>query len=609
MCTGRITRSATLAFAALSLLFCTTLAGADSLSGGTSHGIAMHGSPALPPDLVALPQANPDAPKGGRIVMGEVGGFDSLNPFTTLGRAPYWVTPLTVETLMVRAWDEPFTVYGLLAESLTTDEARTFVEFTLNANARFADGSPVTVEDVLWSFDALAAAHPRYSAAHAKVARAHATGPRSVRFDFNTADRELPLVLGLRPVLSRKDWQGRDLTASGMAVPLGSGPYAISAVDPGRSVTFRKRADWWAADLPVMRGQHNLDEIKVEYFADAGVHFEAFKAGVLTLFREAEASRWQRGYDFPRVSSGAVVKSEIPHERPAMMTGLAFNTRRAIFADWRVRQALIDSFNYEFINATINGGSEPRVASWFHNSALAMGPGPADAGVAALLGPFAASLPPDALLDLALPVADGSEANRAGLRRAGRLLEQAGWPVVEGRRVDAAGRPFEFEVLVALGSAEMRAVVTIWARALERLGIAARLVTVDNAQLNARLRDYDFDMTPIIRANSLSPGNEQTLYWGRAGVSEPGTRNVAGVDSPAVEAMVEELLAATDTDGFTTAVRALDRALMAGRYVIPLWFADRARLAHDRRLRFAADRLPVYGDGAGFLPEVWWWED
>ena len=581
----------------------------DSANGSTtSHGMAMHGSPALPPDFVSLPQTNPDAPKGGRIVMGEVGGFDSLNPFTTLGRAPAWVSALTVETLMGRAWDEPFSVYGLLAESVTTNDSRTFVEFTLREGARFADGSPVTVDDVLWSFDALAGAHPRYAAAHAKVARAHATGPRSLRFDFTEADRELPLILGLRPILSRQDWQGRDLKASGMQPPLGSGPYAVAAVDPGRSITFRKRADWWAADLPLMRGLHNFDEVKVEYFADGSVMFEAFKAGEIMVFREGQASRWVTGYDFARVKSGEVVKSEIPHGRPAMMTGLAMNSRRAIFADWRVRQALIDSFNFEFINATINGGTEPRARSWFWNSDLAMGDGPADPAVRALLAPFAASLPPDALDDLALPVSDGSEANRAGLRRAARLLEEAGWTVTAGRRVNAAGEPMAFEILVPIGGAEMRAVVTIWVRALDRLGIAARLVAVDDAQMTARLRDYDFDITPITRANSLSPGIEQLLYWGRGGVTQPGTRNIAGVDSPAVEAMIARLLAARDPGDFRTAVRALDRALMAGRHVIPMWFADRSRLAHDRRLHHATDRQPVYGDAAGFLPDIWWWQ-
>lgn len=608
--TGDFFRKAIMGLTVVSALAAVAPARADSSDPvTTSHGIAMHGSPALTPDFVALPQVNPDAPKGGRIVMGEVGGFDSLNPFTTLGRAPSWVSPLTVETLMGRAWDEPFSVYGWLAESITTNDSRTFVEFTLRDGGRFADGSPVTVDDVLWSFDALASAHPRYAAAHAKVSRAYATGPRSVRFDFAEPDRELPLILGLRPVLSRKDWEGRDLTASDMRAPLGSGPYAVAAVDPGRSITFRKREDWWARDLPLMRGQHNFDEVKFEYFADGSVMFEAFKAGEIMVFREGQASRWMTGYDFARIRDGSVVRSEIPHGRPAMMTGLAMNSRRPALADWRVRQALIDSFNFEFLNATINGGSEPRAQSWFWNSDLSMGTGAASEEVRALLAPFADSLPPDALEDLALPVSDGSEANRAGVRRADRLLQAAGWTVRNGQRTSATGEPLAFDILVPIGGAEMRAVVTIWIRALDRLGISARLVAVDDAQMNARLRDYDFDITPIVRANSLSPGIEQLLYWGRAGVTQPGTRNIAGVDSPAVEAMIAAMLDARTPQEFRAAVRALDRALMAGRHVIPMWFADRSRLAHDRRLHHATDRLPVYGDAAGFLPDIWWWQD
>lgn len=582
--------------------------GDSRLGTTTSHGIAMQGEPALPPDFVSLPQVNPEAPKGGRIVMGELGGFDSLNPYSILGRPPAWLAPLTVETLMGRAWDEPFTLYGLLAESITTDAARSYVEFTLRPEARFADGSPVTVEDVLWSFEALAKAHPRYASAHAKVSAARQIGPQSVRFDFKSPDRELPLLLGWRPVLSKKSWEGRDLSASGMTAPLGSGPYEVARVDPGRSITFKKRKDWWAKDLPLMRGQHNFDEVQVEYFTDSSVMFEAFKAGALSVYREGQAERWKSGYDFQRVISGEVLRAEIPHHRPALMTGLAFNTRRPLFADWRVRQALIDSFGFEFLNTTLNAGAEPRVPSWFGNSALGMPPGPAAPEVAALLAPYAKSLPPDLLEDLSLPISDGSEANRAGLRRASALLDAAGWQVVDGRRVNSQGAPFDFEILLPVGGAQMRAAVTIWARSLQRLGITARPIAVDDAQLTARLKDYDFDMTPILRANSLSPGTEQRLYWGGEGVTTPGTRNIVGVDSPAVEAMITALVGAETPADFTTAAQALDRALMAGRYVIPMWFADRSRLAHDRRLRFPADRLPLYGDAQGFLPEIWWWQ-
>ncbi|MDR5652931.1 extracellular solute-binding protein [Xinfangfangia sp. LG-4] len=569
----------------------------------------MYGEPALAPDFIALPQVNPDAPKGGRIVFGETGGFDSLNPFILKGRAPWGVASFTVETLLGRAWDEPFTLYGLLAESVITDEARTHVEFILRESARFADGSPVTVEDVIWSFHMLGEkGAPRFHAATQKVAQVVQTGPRSVRFDFAVADRELPLILGLRPILKKAQWDGRDFAASGLEPPMGSGPYVVAAQEPGRFITFRRNPDWWGKDLPYNRGQHNFDEIRFDYFSDANAVFEAFKAGVITSFRETSAARWATAYDFDRVASGAVVKSEIPHGRPSGMSGLAFNTRRPVFTDWRVREALIQAFNFEFINTTLNGAVEPRIASVFSNAPLAGGPGPAAGAVRDLLLPFADSLPPGALEGYALPATDGTAANRAGIRRAIALMAEAGWTVQEGQMKDAAGTPFTFEILLPQGAAEMRAVVNIYAAALDRMGIAPRVALVDPAQYQARTAAYDFDMTPWTVAVSLSPGNEQRLYWGRFGVEAPGTRNLPGIDSPAVEAMIDRMLTATDPADFTAAVQALDRALTAGRYAIPLWFADRGRIAHDSRLRYP-DHLPVYGDWQGFQPEVWWYAE
>jgi peptide/nickel transport system substrate-binding protein len=583
---------------------------ADPAAEGPAHAISMYGTPALPPDFVSLPQVNPDAPAGGRIVFGELGGFDSLNPYILRGRAPWGVAAFTVETLMGRAWDEPFTLYGLLAESVQTDAARSWVEFTLRPEARFADGSPVTVEDVIWSHDILASSgSPRYRAASAAVASVRQTGPRSVRFDLVAPDREMPLLLGLRPVLQKAQWEGRDFAASGLVAPVGSGPYVVAAHEPGRYIRFRRNPDWWGRDLAFNRGQHNIDELWFEYFADAGAMFEAFKAGEITTFRETSASRWLTGYDFPALRRGEVVKSEIPHRRPSGMIGLALNTRRAPLDDWRVREALLHSFNFEFVNATVNAGLEPRIASHFSNSDLGMRPGPATGAVRDLLAPFAADLPPGALEGYALPVSDGSEANRAGLRRAVALLAEAGWTPVDGRMRNDQGTALALEVLLPQGAADLRAAVTIWAAALERIGIELRITTVDSAQYTLRTNDYAFDITPMTRAMSLSPGTEQRLYWGREGVTLPGTRNWPGVDSPAVEAMIDAMLTAETTEAFQAAVRALDRALMAGRYVIPLWFADRGRIAHDARLRYPADRLPAYGDWQGFQPEVWWWQE
>ena len=575
-----------------------------------THGIAMYGAPALPPDFVSLPYANPDAPKGGRIVFGESGGFDSLNPYILKGNAPAGVSALTVETLMGRSYDEPFALYGLLAESVETDEARSFVAFTLREGARFSDGSPVTPEDVLWSFETLGTqGSPRYASAWAKIARAEKTGPRTVRFTFNTADRELPLILGLRPILKKAQWDGKDFTVSSLDPIIGSGPYVVGPFEPGRFISYVKNPDWWGADLPFNRGQHNFDEVRYDYFGDGGVVFEAFKAGDITSYREANPAAWAGNYAFPAVQSGEVVLSEIPHQRPSGIDGFVFNTRREIFADWRVREALIQAFNFEFINQTLTGGVQPRITSYFSNSTLGMTPGaPAEGREKALLAPFADSLLPGALEGYALPVSDGSEANRKGIREATRLLQEAGWTVTDGVLTNASGTPFAFDILLVQGEDDMLSIANIYVEALKRLGIAVTVTSVDSAQYKERTNVYDFDMTHYIRSLSLSPGNEQTLYWGAAGVTEPGTRNWMGMNSPAAEAMIQTLLTATDPEEFTAATRALDRVLTSGRYVVPIWYSDISRIAHAKQLRYP-DRLPIYGDWLGFQPDVWWYQD
>jgi len=576
----------------------------------TTHGIAMYGTPALPPDFVSLPYANPDAPKGGRIVFGESGGFDSLNPFILKGNAPAGVSALTVETLMGRSYGEPFALYGLLAESVETDAARSFVAFTLREGARFSDGSPVTPEDVLWSFETLGTkGSPRYAAAWAKIAKAEKTGPRTVRFTFNTEDRELPLILGLRPILKKAQWDGKDFTVSSLDPIIGSGPYVIGPFEPGRYISYVRNPDWWGADLPFNRGQHNFDEVRYDYFGDGGVVFEAFKAGDITSYREANPAAWASNYAFPAVQSGDVVLAEIPHQRPSGIDGFVFNTRREIFADWRVREALIQAFNFEFINQTLTGGVQPRITSYFSNSVLGMTPGtPAEGREQALLAPFADSLLPGALEGYALPVSDGSEANRKGIREATRLLEEAGWTVQNGVLTNAAGTPFAFDILLVQGEDDMLSIANIFIEALRRLGIAVTVTSVDSAQYKERTNAYDFDMTHYIRSLSLSPGNEQTLYWGSAGVTEPGTRNWMGMNSPAAEAMIKALLTATDPEEFTAATRALDRVLTSGRYVVPIWYSDVSRIAHAKQLHYP-DRLPIYGDWLGFQPDVWWYKE
>lgn len=571
----------------------------------------MYGKPALPPDFAALPYANPDAPKGGRMVFGEVGGFDSLNPYILKGRAPWGIRTHVFESLMGRNWDEPFALYGLLAESVETGESREWVEFVLRDEARFSDGTPVTVEDVLWSMETVAEeGNPRYRTAWMKVASAEQTGPRSVRFTFNEPDNELPLLMGLRPILKKADWEGVDFAESSLRVPVGSGPYVIGAFEPDRFISFERNPDYWGNDLNFNQGQNNFDTIRYDYFVDAGVRFQAFRAGELSVYREGSPALWQSEYDFPAVRSGEMLKAEIPHERPSGMSGFVFNTRREIFQDWRVRDALIHAFNYEFINASLNGDILPRRTSFFSNSELGMRDGPAEGRVRELLEPFADELVPDAFEAYELPSSDGQPRNRRNMRRATQLLEEAGWTVQDGVLRNEAGEPFSFEMLLTTGSNESanisyEALANVYGDALRRLGIDMRITQVDSAQFNERITEYDYDMVSRSWNLSLSPGNEQTLYWGREGVTSPGTRNYMGVDSAAIEAMIDHMLQTRDREEFVAAIRAMDRVLTTGRYVIPFWFNDKSYVAHDADLTYP-ETLPVYGDWIGWMPEVWW---
>ena len=311
-----------------------------------SHGIAMYGEPALPADFTALPYVNPDAPKGGSIRFAEPGTYDSLKPWVLKGNPVFFGTMAFVaESLMYRSIDEPFTLYGLLAESVETDDSRSWIEFTLRADAKFSDGSPVTVEDVIWSYETLGTqGHPRYLGAWEKVEKIEQTGERKVRLTFNTQDRELPLIMGLRPILKKAQWEGKDFTQSGLDVPIGSGPYVVDQFDAGRMISFKRNPDYWGKDLPINAGRNNLDSIRYDYFGDANAMFEAFRAGEVDVWRELSPVKWETEFAFPRVTSGEVVKSEIGNQRPSGIMGLVMNTRNPIFADWRVRQAKIEAF-------------------------------------------------------------------------------------------------------------------------------------------------------------------------------------------------------------------------------------------------------------------------
>ena len=587
---------------------------AGSPARSDDHGIALYGEPALPADYAHLPQANPDAPKGGRFVDGQVGSFDSLNPHIQAGQVPWQLRFLAYESLMGRAWDEPFTLYGLLAETVEVSDDGRSVTYTLRPEARFSDGSPVTPADVIWSFDVLGreGANGRYRAAHERVTDVAQVGERGVRFTIEAADRELLMTLGMGPVMKAAQWEGREdaFFRSGTEEwPITSAPYVIAAVDPGRFVELRRDPDYWGAELAFRRGTDNLDTIRMEFFGDAAAHFEAFKGGAIDTMRETNPAKWARDYDFPRVRSGEVVLSEVPHERPSGMTGLVMNTRRAFFDDWRVRQALIEAFNFEYVNGIVNDGAQPRITSYYSNSPLGMEPGPAEGQVAALLEAHENTLPPGALEGYVLPEGNGEASDRRALRRATDLLEDAGYAIGDDGRLAGPDGPVEFEILLPQGSSEAQAIVDVYLEALTRLGLAPRVASVDSAQFGDRVDDYDFDMVWYSWGLSLSPGNEQRLYWGADGVDAPGTRNLMGADHPAIEAMIDAMLAAETREDYVAAVRALDRVLMAGRYVVPIWHQPVSFVAHDARLRYPADRLPIYGDWIGFQPDLWWVEE
>lgn len=586
-----------------------TLAGTYAMA-EPQHGIAMYGDPALPPDFAHLPYANPDAPTGGKMVTANVGSFDSLNPYIQKGSVHWQLRYLTGDSLMGRSLDEPFTLYGVIAESIETSPERDWVEFTIREGAEFHDGSPITVEDVIWSYETLGTeGHGRYRGFWAKVDTLEAVGPRTVRFTFDVEDKELALIAGLRPILKKAQWDGVEFGDSGLdVIPIVSGEYKIADFEAGRFISFQRDPDYWGADIPFKVGTGNLDEVRLEFFGDDTAAFEAFKIGIVNTQREFNVAKWDGQYNFPRVQNGEVVKAILPHERPSGMTGYVMNTRRDVFSDWRVRDAMLHVFNFEFINEAMTGSQQPRITSYWSNSPLAMKDGPATGRVAEFLEPFADELTPGTIEGYALPVSDGSERNRAGIRAALAQLEAAGYTVQDGVLADANGKPFTFEILVQNGRSEQAAIIDIFAQSLSRIGVTPTVVSADNAQFKERTDAYDFDMTYYRRSVSLSPGNEQYAYYGSERADEPGGRNLMGVKSAAADAMIGRLLTSESQDDFRAAVAGLDRVLTAGRYVLPIYQWNISRVASDKELKYPAN-LPIFGDWPGWQPDVWWYEE
>jgi peptide/nickel transport system substrate-binding protein len=602
----------------LLVLAAAVLTGGAIAHGEPRHAIAMHGEPALPAGFAHFPYVDPDAPKGGLFVQGVLGSFDSLSPFIVKGLPPQAIrAPLVsgsniianyvVESLMVRGYDEPFTLYGLIAGSVETDAARSFVTFTLDPAARFSDGKPVTAEDVVFSWQLLRDhGRPNHRTYYSKVVKAEALSERQVRFDFAdnqgaNNDRELPLILALMPVLAKHAVNPDTFEDTSMAPPLGSGPYVVGKVDPGKSVTLTRNPDYWGRDLAVNRGFWNFDELRFDYYRDANSLFEAFKTGLFDVRREEDPGRWQTAYDFPALRDGRVVKERFTSGLPKPSLNFVFNTRRAIFADVRVREAIGLLFDFEWINRSIFHDLYRRGASYFEDSELSARARPADARERALLAPFPAAVRADILAGTwAPPVTDGSGRDRATLRRALGLLASAGYELRGTELIDRqSGKPFSFEILTVNRDEERLAL--LFAAQLKRAGIAAQVRLVDAVQYEARRIAFDFDMIQSRWDHSLSPGNEQAFYWSSAAADGNGSRNYMGVKSPAVDAMIAALLAARTREEVVAAVRALDRVLMSGFYVVPLFYAPDQWLARWTRITHPA-RASLHGT----LPETWW---
>jgi len=564
------------------------------------HALAMHGQPKYPAGFSHFDYVNPNAPKGGELRLAEIGGWDSLNPFIVKGEAPGGAD-LPFETLMVSSADEAFSEYGLIAESVEVPTDRSWVIFNLRPQARWHDGKPITADDVLFSFDILKAkGHPRYRFYYAAVAKAEKLGERRVKFSFKPGDnRELPLILGQLTVLPRHYWKGRDFAVTTLEAPLGSGPYKIASFETQRSITYERVKDYWGTDLPVRRGENNFNRIRYDSYRDTTVALEAFKAGEYDWRLENEARKWATAYDdWGALKDGRGLKQVFPNQRPAGMQAYAFNLRRTLFQDSRVRQALALAFDFEWTNATLFYGQYKRTGSYFANSELAATglPGPLELKV---LEPLRALVPPEVFTTEYRPPATEGDGNiRPNLRKAMRLLEEAGWQVENGRLVKD-GQPFSFEILLIQPAWER--ITLPFARNLARLGIEASVRTVDTAQYKNRMDHYDFDMVVQVWGESQSPGNEQAGFWGSDSADEVGGQNLVGIKNPAVDALVEQVIAANDRETLVARTRALDRVLLWNHYVIPHW-----HLGSDRVVWWDRFGRPDVVPANGIQVLTWW---
>lgn len=575
-----------------------------------ASAIAMHGAPRLADGFKNFSYVNPEAPKGGELVIGTTGTFDSLNPFIVRGNPALGLATgfmsMVYESLMARNWDEPFTLYGLIAQSVDVPENRESIAFTLNPDAYWQDGKPITAEDVLFSYETLRdKGRPNHRMYYKKIEKAEILGDRRIRFAFKrnadgNIDREMPLIMGLMPILPKHIWQGREFNQTTMQIPVGSGPYKVVKVDPGRSIVYERDPGYWGRDVPAQKGHNNFDRVKVDYYRDDAVALQAFKSGQFDLRRENDPNKWAIAYDFPAAHDGRVKLESFKHQRTEAISGFILNTRHDLFKDKSLRKAMAYAFDFGWINKNLFHGLYKRSMSLFPNSELATSPASPAGAELTLLEKFRDRLDEDIFTkSVAPPSADGSEESlRENLLAAASLLKRAGY-VLKNGKLYKDNAPVEFEVM--LNDPIEEKVALQWARALKQLGINARVRTVDSAQYQARLAGFDFDVTVGKWYNSLSPGNEQMLFWGSAAAKQQGSRNYPGISDPVVDALASAIMTAQTREELVTATHALDRVLLEGAYIVPFYHLGADQIAYRSKLKHPSTS-PLYGP----IIETWW---
>ena len=580
-----------------------SIAPVSGFSAETSHGLAMHGDLKYPAGFKNFEYTNPAAPKGGTVRLNAVGTFDSFNSFIVKGNGAAGVG-FIYDNLMHGSADEAFSQYGQLAESIEVPKDRSWAAFTLRAEAKWHDGKPVSVADVIWTFNTLTTkGTPFYRFYYGNVADVVQTGPRTVRFNFKPGEnRELPLILGQLTILPKHYWQNRDFTKTTLEPPLGSGPYKIESFEAGRSITYTRIKDWWGENIPVNRGQYNFDTIRYDYYRDSTVALLAFKGGEYDYRAENSSKAWATAYKTPNVEKGLIRKVEINHNRSSGMQAFVMNTRRDLFKDRRVRKALAYGFDFEWSNKNLFYGQYSRTRSYFDNSELAA-TGVPEGDELKLLEPYRGRIPDEVFSQSYNPPKnDGSGNVRRNLRSGGRLLTEAGWRIKDNKRVhEKTGKPLEFEVLLV--SPLFERIVLPFAKNLEKLGVAVRVRTVDPSQYRRRIDTFDFDVIVGGAGQSLSPGNEQRSYWGSTAADIEGGSNTIGIKDPVIDELIEKVIAAPDRKALVASVKALDRVLQWGHWVIPHWHAKYDRVAYWDK--FGRPRItPIQGNQ--FLA---WWVD